>query len=113
MATMEEKTSLGEETDSPRAAAAASSAGMPAMSPGSPVPGDASSGRADPRAVPEKWPQYVAPVRRPEAPEKLFHSPYPTDKIPEGATSKAEYAEKKFCGNHGRDWKESVARSCS
>ena len=94
MATAADKTSLGEETDSPSAAAAASSASMLAKSPGSPVPGDTSSGRAGPSAGPEKWPEHVAPGRRPEASEKLFSPPYPTAKIPEGSTSRAQYAEK-------------------
>ena len=72
MATMEEKTSLGEETDSPRAAAAASSAGMPATSPGSPMPGDAS--RRDPSAGPEKWPEHAELPPRREDPSKLLES---------------------------------------
>ena len=92
MATTGERTFPGGETDSPSAAAAASSAGMPAKSPGSPVPGDAS--QRGPSAGPEKWPEHVDLGRRPEAPEKLFDSPYPTGKIPEGATSKADYTER-------------------
>ena len=85
MATMEEKTSPGGETDSPSAAAAASSASMLAKSPGSPVPGDTS--RRDPSAGPEKWPEHAELPPRRENPSKLLASPYPTGKIPTGATS--------------------------
>ena len=80
MATMEGKTSPGGETDSPSAAAAASSASMPATSPGSPMPGDTS--RRDPSAGPEKWPEHAELPPRREDPTKLLASPYPTDKMP-------------------------------
>ena len=61
---------------------------------------ETSSGRAGPSAGPEKWPEHVAPVRRPEAPEQLLSPPYPTAKILEGSSSRADYAEKEFSGDY-------------